>query len=133
MIVAVPVLPSLLAVMIAGPALTPVTCPFPLTDAICVALLLHEIVRPVSVAPEASRTVADSVVDCPIVRGAVVGVTTTVATAGGGGGGDTVSPPPPHALRRRALRTNADCASREANTESSRWGTRRRDMTGVTK
>jgi hypothetical protein len=60
--VAVPVLPSLVAVIVAVPPATPVTTPDEETVAILVALELHVTVRPVSTFPAASFVVAESVV-----------------------------------------------------------------------
>ncbi len=57
---AVPLLPSLVAVIVAEPAATPVTRPVPLTVATPVLLLAHATTRPVSVAPAASFVTADS-------------------------------------------------------------------------
>ena len=55
---AVPVRPSLVAVMVAVPAEPPVTRPFEFTVAMPEALVLHETERPVSTLPAASRVVA---------------------------------------------------------------------------
>jgi hypothetical protein len=57
-IVAVPVFPSLVAVIVADPGDTPVTDPLEFTVAIPVALLLQVMVRPVSTFPAGSRVVA---------------------------------------------------------------------------
>jgi hypothetical protein len=59
------------------------------------AELVHEIVRPVSVAPLASRVTAVSVVPAPTAIEAVPGVTATLATAAGVGTTGTGSLPPP--------------------------------------
>ena len=79
--VAVPVLPSLVAVIVALPGATPVTTPVEgETVAIFVALELHVTVRPVSTFPAASLIVAVYVVVWPTGTLAVDGVTVTVAT-----------------------------------------------------
>jgi hypothetical protein len=49
-----PFLPSIVAVIVAEPAATPVTTPAELTVAIAELALVHETVRPVSVLPFAS-------------------------------------------------------------------------------
>src|SRR5207245_11571859 len=77
---AVPLCPSLVAVMVADPAATPVTSPLPLTVATPVLLLAHVTTRPVSVAPLASLGVAVSCAVCPAGMLAVAGVTATDAT-----------------------------------------------------
>ncbi len=58
--VAVPLCPSLVAVIVAEPAATPVTSPVPLTVATPGALLAQAIARPLSGFPLASRGVAVS-------------------------------------------------------------------------
>jgi hypothetical protein len=85
-IVALPLLPSLVAVIVAEPGAIALTTPVLDTVAIAVALLDHVIARPDSVAPFASRNVAESVTDPPMLRLAVPGFTTTDATGIGGGG-----------------------------------------------
>src|SRR6266496_2609052 len=55
---AVPLWPSLVAVIVAGPPATPVASPLPLTTATAVLLLAHVTVRPVSVFPAASLVTA---------------------------------------------------------------------------
>src|SRR6266566_5738120 len=57
---AVPLWPSLVAVMVAEPATTPLTTPLPLTVATEVLLLLHDTTRPVKGLPLASLGVAVS-------------------------------------------------------------------------
>src|SRR5437867_486115 len=59
-IVAVPLCPSLVAVIVAAPAATPVTTPPPLTVATAVLLLAQVTVRPPTGLPLASRVVAVS-------------------------------------------------------------------------
>src|SRR5438876_612328 len=56
----VPLCPSLVAVIVADPAATPVTSPLPLTVAAAVLLLCHVTVRPTSGLPFASLGVAVS-------------------------------------------------------------------------
>jgi hypothetical protein len=80
---AVPLLPSLVAVIVAVPEATPVTTPVLLTAAMVGVLLLHEMLRPVSGAPDASRVAAVRGVVAPIRTVALVGATTTLATGTG--------------------------------------------------
>src|SRR6266480_1502175 len=77
---AVPLCPSLVAVIVAEPAPAPVTRPLPLTDATDELLLLQVITRPDSTLPLASLAVAVSCTVCPVCRLAEVGATVTVAT-----------------------------------------------------
>src|SRR5207247_787421 len=76
-----PLWPSLVAVIVAGPAATAVTSPLPLTVAIAVFELAHVTTRPVSGLPLASCGVAVSWAVCPAVTLAVAGLTVTDATA----------------------------------------------------
>ena len=76
----VPLLPSLVAVMIAEPAVTPVTSPLPLTVATPVVPLTQLIVRPVSGVPFASCGVAVSCTVAPCGTLADAGLTLTDAT-----------------------------------------------------
>src|SRR6266481_2672912 len=78
--VALPVFPSLVAVIVAVPAATPLTSPLLLTVAILVLLLAHVTVRPVSAVPAESFGLAVSCAVCPTVRLAVAGATATAAT-----------------------------------------------------
>ncbi len=59
-ITAVPFLPSLVAVIVAEPAATPVTRPLVLTRAIAVLLLAHVTTRPLKILPAASLVTAAS-------------------------------------------------------------------------
>lgn len=77
---AVPLTPSLVAVIVAVPLETPVTTPLAFTVAAAVLLLLQPTIRPVSVLPDASRVVAVRVTVCPTTVWAVDGVTCTAAT-----------------------------------------------------
>src|SRR5437667_397959 len=77
---AVPLLPSLAAVIVAEPTTTPVTRPLLLTVATDVAELVHVTVRPVRVLPLASFSVAVSCSVWPTGTLAVAGLTLTVAT-----------------------------------------------------
>src|SRR5437773_736560 len=77
---AVPLWPSLVAVIVAGPPATPVASPLPLTVATAVLLLAHVTVRPVSVFPAASLVTAVNGRVTPTGRLAVVGLTVTDAT-----------------------------------------------------
>src|SRR5713101_2471107 len=81
--VAAPVLPSLVAVIVAEPGATPRTKPPPSTLATPEALLSHVIVRPVSGLPLASRGVAVSATMPPTWMLDDGGVTATVATGMG--------------------------------------------------
>src|SRR5712691_10011603 len=75
-----PLCPSLVAVIVADPAATPVTSPVPLTVAAEVLLLCHVTVRPTSGLPFASLGVAVSGTVLPTVTLAVGGATVTEAT-----------------------------------------------------
>src|SRR5207244_2843247 len=77
---AVPLCPSLVAVMVADPAATPVTSPLPLTVATPVLLLAHVTTRPVSATPPASFGVAESCTVCPTWMLGAAGFTDTDAT-----------------------------------------------------
>src|SRR2546429_198844 len=77
---AVPLCPSLVAVIVAEPATTPVTSPLELTVATAVLLLDHVIVRPDSGLPFASFGVAVSCAVFPAGTLAVAGVAGTVVT-----------------------------------------------------
>src|SRR5205823_6201725 len=77
----VPLCPSLVAVIVAEPAVTPVTSPLPVTVATDALLLLHVPTRPDKVLPLASWGVAVSCTDCPASTVAEGGVTLTDATA----------------------------------------------------
>src|SRR5256885_16656112 len=77
---AVPVLPSLVAVTVAEPGVTPETSPELLTVATEVLLLDQVTVRPESVLPPASLSVAVSCTVCPGWIESVAGLTDTVAT-----------------------------------------------------
>src|SRR3989440_383058 len=79
-IVDVPLCPSLVAVIVADPAATPVTSPLPLTVAAAVLLLCHVTVRPASELPFASLGVAVSCSVLPAVTVADAGATVTEAT-----------------------------------------------------
>src|SRR6266540_610736 len=85
---ALPLCPSLVAVIVADPATFPVTSPLVLTVATAVLLLAQLTVRPVSVLPLASFGVAVSCAVCPAGMVAVAGLTATEAT----GTGVTVTP-----------------------------------------
>jgi len=83
-IAAVPVFPSLVAVIVAVPAAAPVTRPAAFTVATVVLLLVHVTVRPVSTFPAASFVVAVSCTVAPTATAAGAGVTVTDATGVGG-------------------------------------------------
>src|SRR3989440_11129514 len=76
----VPLCPSLVAVIVADPAATPVTSPLPLTVAAAVLLLCQVTVRPASVLPFASLGVAVSCTVPPTGTVADAGATVTHAT-----------------------------------------------------
>src|SRR5204862_3014354 len=77
---AVPLCPSLMAVIVAEPATTPLTSPLELTVATAVLLLDHAIVRPDSGLPAASFGVAVSWSALPAGTLAELGLTVTDAT-----------------------------------------------------
>jgi hypothetical protein len=79
-IAAVPLWPSLVAVIVAEPATTPLTSPLAFTVATEVLLLDHVIVRPVSGLPLTSFGVAVSWTVCPATTVADAGLTVTEAT-----------------------------------------------------
>src|SRR5881628_2378527 len=79
-IAAVPLLLSLVAVIVADPAATPLTSPLPLTVATAVLPLAHVTTRPESELPPASLGVAVSCWVCPGCRLTVAGLTVTDAT-----------------------------------------------------
>jgi hypothetical protein len=85
--VAVPVLPSLVALMLAEPAPVAVTRPADVTDATPALELDQTMVRPVRMLPLASRVTADNCIVPPTVRLGAVGETETEATGTGAGGG----------------------------------------------
>src|SRR3989475_3733974 len=78
---AVPPFPSLVAVIVAGPAAPPVTSPAADTVAIAVFELVHATARPVSTFPSASLTAALSCGAAPTEMVAAAGLTATEATA----------------------------------------------------
>src|SRR5216117_1823647 len=77
----VPLLPSLVAVIVAEPAVTPVTSPLPPTVATALLLLAQVTVRPLSGFPFASFGVAASCTVWPACTDAVAGLTVTDATS----------------------------------------------------
>jgi len=80
---AVPVFPSLVAVIVTVPKATPVTVPLELTVAMPVLPELHVTTRPVRTAPFASFVVAVRRAVVPICTFVVPGATVTVFTGGG--------------------------------------------------
>jgi len=78
--VAVPPFPSLVAVIVAGPAATPVTMPLISTEATAGALLAHVTTRAISALPIESLGVAVNCTVCPTGTLAVAGATATDAT-----------------------------------------------------
>src|SRR2546426_870913 len=81
---AVPLWPSLVAVMVPAPAVTPVTSPLPLTVAMLLLLDDQLMARPVNGLPLASRGVAVSCTVPALGRLAAAGGTGTAATGAGG-------------------------------------------------
>src|SRR2546423_641627 len=81
--IAVPLFPSLIAVIVADPAARPVTSPLPLTRATPESLLAQVITRPDRGLPLASLGVAVSCTVCPTGTLADDGVTLTEATGTG--------------------------------------------------
>src|SRR6266550_2337398 len=77
---AVPVFPSLVAVIVVVPARTPLTSPLLLTVATTALLLVHVTGRPVNVLPVESFSVAVSCTVCPTRMLAGAGETSTDAT-----------------------------------------------------
>ena len=77
---ALPLCPSLVAVIVADPATTPVTSPLPFTEATAVLLLPQVTIRPDSRFPFASLRVAVSWAVCPAVTLPDAGLTETEAT-----------------------------------------------------
>jgi hypothetical protein len=90
--VAVPLFPSLVAVIVALPAATPVTTPDDETVAIAGDDDDHVMARPASVSPLAPLAVAASVAFSPMPTLTVAGETVTLAT-GAGPDGPPLSPP----------------------------------------
>jgi hypothetical protein len=82
---AVPLLPPLVAVIVAVPVATAVTCPPLATETTLLLLLAQVTVRPASTVPLASFSVAVSCAVAPTVRLLVAGDTVTVATGAGDG------------------------------------------------
>lgn len=82
---AVPVFPSLAAVIVADPAATAVTTPLADTVAMLASLEAQVTARPDRTVPDASLVVAVSATASPTVGVALAGVTDTVATGSGGG------------------------------------------------
>src|SRR5439155_14123189 len=76
----VPLFPSLVAVIVAKPAVTPVTNPLALTVATAALLLAHVTTRPLRAVPFASCGAAVNWVVAPTVRLAAAGLTVTDAT-----------------------------------------------------
>src|SRR6266566_3102236 len=101
-IVAVPLFPSLVAVIVAEPPVTPVTSPVPDTVATAKGLPAHVTARPASRLPAASFVAAANCTVAPAATVAAVGVTATDATGAGGVVG-LPPPPPPQAARIRLV------------------------------
>src|SRR6266853_1347448 len=77
---ALPVVPSLVAVIVTAPAATPVTSPVEETVAVAGALEAHVIARPESTVPAASFGLATTCTLAPTSTSAVAGLITTEAT-----------------------------------------------------
>jgi hypothetical protein len=86
-----PLFPSLVAVICAEPTATAVTSPVPETVATAVLFDAQVTVRPVSVAPFASFSVATACVDWPGETDEAPNDTVTDATGAGGGGAAAVT------------------------------------------
>ncbi len=86
LIAAEPLLPSLVAVIVALPGATAVTTPLGETVATCDALEDQVTVRPDSVLPDASRVVAERASVPPTAMVPLLGLTATEATGAGAGG-----------------------------------------------
>src|SRR2546429_3754263 len=91
---AVPLWPSLVAVMVTAPATTPVTSPLLFTVAIVLSLDDQLIARPVKGLPLASRGVAVRCTGFPLATVPQAGVTVTAATGATGPGNGAVPLPP---------------------------------------
>jgi len=90
---AVPFCPSLVAVIVAGPAATAVTNPVGLTRATPVSLVAHVTVRPVTTLPLKSLVVA---VSCSVLSGGMANVAGNTVTEATGAGAEGMPSPPPH-------------------------------------
>ena len=77
---AVPLFPSLVAVIVAAPAATPITSPLVVTVATDPLLVAHDTTRPDRALPPASFGVAVSWIVCPVSSAADPGLTVTDAT-----------------------------------------------------
>jgi len=77
---AVPLLPSLVAVIVTVPVATPVTRPLAAIVATALLLIVHVTVRPVSVFPAESRVTAASCTVAPTATLVDAGLTVTAAT-----------------------------------------------------
>ena len=104
-IVAEPLLPSLVAVIVACPSFLAVARPVDDTVATLVSLVVHATTRPESTVFAASRVVATNWTACPTRRLDVAGVTTTLATAAGTTVTETLDPMAPTAPRIDAVPT----------------------------
>ena len=111
-IVALPLLPSLVAVIDAVPGATPVTDPLVDTVATVDALVVQVTVRPLNAFPDASSVEAESCCIPPTVSAAVFGVTDTEAT--GTVTGAVVSLLPPQLARNVVKASPASRVMREA-------------------
>jgi hypothetical protein len=80
---ALPLMPSLVAVTVVEPGATAVNIPSPVTLATAESLVVQDTVRPASVFPAASLSVAVSGICCPATAVEVGGFTITVATGSG--------------------------------------------------
>ena len=78
-----PLIPSTVAVIVAAPAVTPVTRPVDETEAMFGALVFHSTMRPVIACPSESRASAPACTDWPGTMRAAPRVTTTAETIAG--------------------------------------------------
>src|SRR5438552_18843029 len=106
---AVPLFPSLVALIVTEPGVTPVTRPLVLTAATAVLELDHVTVRPESGFPPASLGVAVSCTVWPACTDAEGGVTSTVAT----GTFVTVTDEVPLFPRSEERRVGKECSTRD--------------------
>jgi hypothetical protein len=99
---ALPLRPSLVAVIVAEPGATAAIVPLADTVAIALSDEVHETVRPVSTAPAAERSSAAAAPACPAASVVALSDTVTVDTGSKVGGVVVGVSPPPQAARAQA-------------------------------